>query len=126
MVARAEQRTPTRNQRRRLIAIAVAGAVVAVAFVFVLPRIAGYGAVWGVLKQVTWPWIVALCVATVANILTFAPPWMVALPGLGFMKALSMTQASTAFSSLVPGGAPVGIAASFAILRSWGLELGSE
>jgi uncharacterized membrane protein YbhN (UPF0104 family) len=44
---------------------------------------------------------------------------MVALPGLGFLKALRMTQASTAFSLLVPGGAPVGMAASFAMLRSW-------
>jgi uncharacterized membrane protein YbhN (UPF0104 family) len=67
----------------------------------------------------SWIWILALAIATLANIVTFAPPWMVALPGLGFLKALSMTQASTAFSLLVPGGAPAGMAASFAALRSW-------
>src|SRR5438445_750743 len=33
-----------------------------------------------------------------------------------------MTQASTAFGFIVPGGAPVGMAASFAMLRSWGLH----
>jgi uncharacterized protein (TIRG00374 family) len=105
-----------------LIAIALTVSVAAVAFVFVLPGIAGYGTVWGVLKRLTWPWVVGLLIATVVNILTFAPPWMVALPGLGFMKALSMTQASTAFGSLVPGGASAGMAASFGMLRSWGLD----
>ena len=120
MRARAEHRTVTRERRRRLLAVAVTVAVVAVAFALVLPRIAGYGPVWGVLRGLTWPWALALGAATVANILTFAPPWMVTLPRLGFVKALSMTQASTAFSSVVPGGAPVGMAASYALLRSWG------
>ena len=114
-------RTPTANRRRRLIAIVASGMVVAVAYAFVLPRIAGYTSVWVVIRRLTWPWVLGLCVATVVNILTFAPPWMVALPGLGFVKALSMTQASTAFSSIAPGGAPVGMVASFTILRSWGL-----
>ena len=120
MGVRAEHRTAARERRRRLLAVAVAIAVVAVAFALALPRIAGYGPVWNVLRRLTWPWILALCAASVANILTFAPPWMVTLPRLGFVKALSMTQASTAFSSVAPGGAPVGMAASFAVLRSWG------
>jgi uncharacterized membrane protein YbhN (UPF0104 family) len=110
----------TRTTRRRVIAAAATGAVVIAAFVFVIPRIASYGSAWMVIKQLTWPWIAALGVATLINVATFALPWMVALPGLGFLKALAMTQASTAFSSLVPGGAPVGMAASFGILRSWG------
>jgi uncharacterized membrane protein YbhN (UPF0104 family) len=106
--------------RRRVIAGAATGAVITAAFVFVIPRIASYGSAWMVLKQLRWPWIAGLSVATVVNVVTFALPWMVALSGLGIMKALAMTQASTAFSSLVPGGAPVGMAASFGILRSWG------
>ena len=110
----------TRTPRRRVMAGAATGAVVIAAFVFVIPRIASYDSAWMVLRQLTWPWIVGLGVATVVNVVTFALPWMVGLPGLGFLKALAMTQASTAFSSLVPGGAPVGMAASFGILRSWG------
>lgn len=92
---------------------------IGVVFAFALPRIANYGAVWRAVTDLTWVWILVLVAATVANILTFAPPWMVALPGLGFVRALSMTQVSTAFSLVVPGGAPVGMAASFAALRSW-------
>ena len=50
-----------------------------------------------------WPWIVALLAATALNLATFAPPWMVALPGLRFRPALMMTQASTALSMVAPG-----------------------
>ena len=109
MVVRVERSGLPGSRRGRLIAIVLTVSVAAVAFVFVLPGIAGYGTVWGVLKRLTWPWVAGLLIATVVNILTFAPPWMVALPGLGFLKALSMTQASTAFGSLVPGGASAGM-----------------
>jgi uncharacterized membrane protein YbhN (UPF0104 family) len=122
MVAGAEQRTSRGAGRRRLTAIAVTVALIAVAFAFVLPKIAGYTAVWQVLHRLTWPWIAGLVGVTIANIFTFAPPWMVVLSGLGFWRALIMTQASTAFSLVVPGGAPIGMAASFAMLRSWGLS----
>jgi uncharacterized membrane protein YbhN (UPF0104 family) len=54
------------------------------------------------------------------NIVTFAPPYMAVLPGLGFVRALVLTQASTASTYIAPGGAAVGIALSFAMLRVWG------
>ena len=106
---------------RRLLVAAGSVAVVVVAFAFVLPRLASYGEVWRSLQRLSWPWIAALVASTAVNVLTFALPWMVALPGLRFLNALSLTQASTAVSLVVPGGAPVGMAASFAMLRSWGL-----
>jgi putative heme transporter len=43
----------------------------------------------------------------------------VALPGLRFTSALVLTQVSTALSIVVPAGAAVGIASSYAMLRSW-------
>ena len=47
---------------------------------------------------------------------------MVALPGLRFRPALAVTQASTALSIVTPGGAAVGIAGSYGMLRSLGFE----
>jgi putative heme transporter len=85
----------------------------------VLPRIADYRDVWDVVKELSWQWIVALAAATALNIATFAPPWMVALPGLRFLPALRVTQASTALSIVTPGGAAIGMAGSYGILRSW-------
>jgi uncharacterized protein (TIRG00374 family) len=108
--------------RRRALTAAVSLAVVAVTFVFVLPRIANYGDVWRVLRTLSWRWLAALAGATLLNLATFPLPWIVALPGLGYLHALRMTQASTAVSLVVPGGAPAGMAASFAMLRSWGID----
>lgn len=100
-------------------------AVVAATFAFVLPRIANYGAVWSVVKELSWLQIATLVGATLLNLVTFAPPWMVALPGLGFRRAFVLTQASTASTYLAPGGAAVGVGLAYAILRGWGFGGGS-
>ena len=101
---------------------AVGIAVIVATFVFVLPRVADYRDVWDVVKGLSWQWLLALAAAVVLNVVTFAPPWQVALPGLRFIPALTMTQASTALSIVAPGGVAVGMAGQVGILRSWGFE----
>jgi putative heme transporter len=103
-----------------VIAIVLGVAVIAATFLFVLPRIADYRQVWTVVKQLSWGEIAALAGATVFNLVTFAPPWMVALPGLGFRRAFVLTQASTASTYIAPGGAAVGVGLAYVILRGWG------
>ena len=103
--------------------LALVGVVVVVAtFTYLLPTIADYRDVWEVVKGLSWEWVLALLVATGVNLLTFAPPWLVLLPGLRFWRALMMTQATTALSIVVPGGAAVGIATSYGMLRRSGFE----
>lgn len=103
---------------RRLAAGALSVAIVAVAFAFVLPTVARYGAVWGRLGRLSWLWVAILLLATVLNVVTFAFPWMVVIPRLSFAWALRITQASTALISVVPGGAPMGMAITYGMLRS--------
>ncbi len=107
---------------RRAVALAVAIAVAAAVFLFVLPKIASYRAVWDTIQDLTWPQVAALAGATLLNIVTFAPPFMATLPGLGFLRALVLTQASTASTYLAPGGAAVGMVLAYAMLRGWGFE----
>jgi uncharacterized membrane protein YbhN (UPF0104 family) len=103
--------------------LAAAGAIFAVAtFAYFLPQIADYRDVWGELKGLTWPAVLGLAGATILNLATFAPPWQVVLPGLRFRDALALSQVSTALSIVVPGGAAVGIAGSYAVLRRWGFR----
>ena len=68
----------------RLIAVALVVGV----FAFVLPRVADYGEVWDVVSGLSTLDLVALVAAAILNLLTFAPPWMAALPGLSFVHAL--------------------------------------
>lgn len=113
-----------RPARRRFLKrplLGVVGVVLIVAtFAYFLPTIADYRDVWGVVKELSWEWVLALFAGTALNIATFAPPWLVLLPGLRFWSTLLMTQAATALSIVVPGGAAVGIAGAYGMLRRWG------
>jgi len=113
-------RKPSSRQLRRYAVIAVSAGIVVATFVYFLPSIANYRDVWGVVKDMSWQWLVALLATTAINLATFAPPWMVALPGLRFWRAIELTQASTALAIVFPGGAAVGAAGSYGILRKWG------
>ena len=60
--------------------------------------------------------------AVVINTATYGPPWVAALPGLSYWHATRVTLASTALSTVAPGGAAVGMATSFAMLKAWGFN----
>jgi len=92
-------------------------------FAFVLPRVADYGEVWDALSALSPGALAALAVTAIVNLATFGPPWMAALPGLSFMHALVLSQASTAAASVLPGGDAVGIAISYSMLRRWGFTV---
>jgi len=111
---------PKKSRRKQLITIGVAIVVIGLTFAFVLPKIADYRDVWKVITTLSWLSILALVGATILNIVTFAPPWMVCMPRLGFLRALVVTQASTATTYIAPGGAAPGMAVSFGMLRAWG------
>jgi putative heme transporter len=113
-------RKPAKRHLKRIAVIGFSAGIVVATFVYFLPTIANYRDVWGVVKTLSWEWILALLAATAVNLATFAPPWMVALPGLRFWRAMELTQASTALSIVFPGGPAVGAAGSYGILRKWG------
>jgi uncharacterized protein (TIRG00374 family) len=108
--------------RRRIIEILAGVAVVAVVFAYFLPKIADYRQVWGVIDSLSWPWILALVASSALFILSDAPPWLVALPGIRFFDALRMDLAGSALSQVLPGGAAVNVATQYGMLRNWGFE----
>jgi uncharacterized protein (TIRG00374 family) len=119
----AEEELTGRPKRRLLRRVALGGislGIVVASFAYLLPTIANYGDVWKVVTDLSWPWIAALLGASALNLATFAPPWQVALPKLSFIRAMELTQASTALSIVAPGGPAVGAAGSYAMLRKWG------
>jgi uncharacterized membrane protein YbhN (UPF0104 family) len=110
---------------KRGIAVGLGLAVILGTYIFVLPQFANYGDVWAAVQELSWRWIAILLATVVLNLATFAPPWMAALPGLRFLPALTVTQASTASTYLAPGGPAVGVGLSAAILLGWGFGAGA-
>jgi len=115
----ATRRRGLTKTHKRILGAAGSIAVVVLVFVFVLPQIADYRDVFDVVRGLDWQDWALLAAAVVLNIATFPPPWMAALPGLGYRQAMAMTQASTALSIVSPAGAAVGMGASYSMLRSW-------
>jgi putative heme transporter len=117
---------PSRWYRNRWVKRGLAAgaglAVIVGTFAFVLPQFANYGDVWARVETLSWEWIAILLATVVLNVVTFAPPWMAALPGLGFVQALTVTQASTASTYVAPGGPAVGVGLSAAMLLGWGFS----
>ena len=107
---------------KRGVAGGLAMAVIVGTYVFVLPQFANYGEVWAQVKTLSWEWILVLLGTVVLNVATFGPPWMAALPGLGYWSAETVTLASTASTYLAPGGPAVGIGISAAMLFGWGFR----
>ena len=112
----------SKTLKKRLAIGGIGIAVIVGTFVFILPRIADYRSVWDVVQDLTWPQIGVLLLATLANLATYAPPWMAALPGLGYRQGSVLTLASTSSTYIAPGGAAVGMATSYAMLRGWGFK----
>jgi len=115
-------RRKKKTGKGRIVAIVLSVAVIAGVFAFALPRIANYGDVWDVVKGMSWEWISALVLAVLLNTATYGPPWVAALPGLRYLHATRVTLASTAMTMVAPGGAAVGMATSFAMLKAWGFR----
>jgi putative heme transporter len=97
-------------------------AVVAVIFAGVLPRIADYEEAWGLVRAMTWPEILLVGAVAVVNLISYAPLWTAAVPGLGWGRALLADQASTAVSNTVPAGFAFGVGTTAAMYHSFGFS----
>ena len=106
-----------RRSRRAVIRSALGVALAVVVFAEIVPSIASYGSVAKHLSTVSAPWAVALAVAAALDVITSAFPWRALLPQLSWPDAVGFTQASTALTLVLPGGAPLGMALSFGLLR---------
>lgn len=115
---------PARSRGRRLkqIQLAFGLAVMIATFAVFVPRIADYGAIWDAVRSLEWWQVSLLLFVALVNILTFAPDWMVLLPGLRFRQALEVTMASTAVANVMPAGGAVSFAISWRMFKEWGFE----
>jgi putative heme transporter len=117
-----EQAPPTasRRSRTRLVVQGMLSLVLVVAIFYFLRRKIDPAQTWAAITAMTWQELTTLGLLAVWNLCTYAFVWMAVTPGLGFGRAMVMTQATTAVANTVPGGSAIGIGMTYSMLGSWG------
>jgi putative heme transporter len=117
-----EQAPPaaTHRSRTRLVLQGVLSLVLVVAIFYFLRRRIDPAQVWAAITAMTGLELATLGLLAVWNLCTYAFVWMSVTPGLGFRRAMAMTQATTAVANTVPGGSAIGIGMTYSMLGTWG------
>lgn len=104
-----------------LVQATVGLAVVAVAFVWALPRFAAYDQVWAQLTSLEGATIPALVIVGAANLVAPSTSQKAALPGLRLGQAVTTDWATTTVTNLLPGGSALAIGLTWSMYRSFRL-----
>ena len=114
--------TPRKPARTRRIVQVVLSLVLVVAIFYYLPRGIDLATVWAEIQALTWLELATLVAIAGWNLCTYAWVWMSVTPGLGFWRAMGMTQATTAVANTIPAGvgAAIGVGMTYTMLGSWG------
>ena len=110
----------SRRSRTRLLVQGLLSLVLVVAITYYLRRKIDPAESWAAITAMTWPELATLGLLAIWNLCTYAFVWMSVTPGLGFWRAMVMTQATTAVANTVPGGSAIGIGMTYSMLGSWG------
>lgn len=102
--------------------IAISLLLVVGIFVFAIPRIASYGSVLAIFRQLTWRELWSLLLATGFNLFTYWLANMAALPGLTLGRAAVITQTTTTVANTLPVGGAVAVGLTYEMLHSWGFN----
>jgi uncharacterized protein (TIRG00374 family) len=108
-----------------VVSTVVTVAVLVVVFLGIFPKVADYSQAWSSIQQLPAAYLVALAVATVANIAAYTWPLQAALPGLGYGPGFVVRQTSFAISNAVPAGGAVGLGVQYGMLDSYGFGAGA-
>jgi putative heme transporter len=111
------------RSRTRLIAQAVFSLALVVVLFYYLLKDVDLAQVWANIRAMTWREDAILVVLAAWNLATYAFVWMAVTPGLGFGRAMVMTQAATAVTNTVPTVGPaIGVGLTYTMFRSWGIS----
>lgn len=108
------------SRLKRIVLFSVGVIVLVLVFTVAIPKFADYGEVWRAVRSISRGWQVAILLAGVANIVTYAPNWMVVLPGLSWRRSMAVTMSGTAVSNVMPVGGPIAMTMQYGMLREWG------
>jgi uncharacterized membrane protein YbhN (UPF0104 family) len=98
--------------------------VIAVVYLWLLPKLVDVSQVWATLRAMTWLELATLLVAAVWNLVSYMLPQLAALPGLSLGQAALESHTSTAVGNLLPAGQAVGLGVTYRFYTSYGFGSG--
>ena len=113
------------SPRVRQVVQAVIGLGLAAALlIWGLPHFAktSWGDIWEVMRSVPLSYAIGFQVLMLAGLWSYTFTFTGSLRGLSHSKALIVNLCGSSVSNLLPGGGAVGLAATYAICRSWGFS----
>jgi uncharacterized protein (TIRG00374 family) len=95
-------------------------ALVAVIFLYFLPRIVDYGRVLEAISAMTWIELFSLAALAIWNQMTYVLLEVAARPGLTHLQAVTITMTSTALANTLPAGGALGVGVQTGMYSSYG------
>ena len=114
-----------RKRLKRVVQAVLSLVIVVGIFVYAIPKIADYSAVWATLRDMTWLELASLVAATIFNLFTYWLQNMSALAGLKLGRSAILTQTTTSVANTLPAGGAVAVGLTYTILGSWGFPPGA-
>lgn len=112
------------SRRRLVVRLLLAVLVIAVVYLWLLPKLVDVSQVWATLRAMTWLELATLLVAAVWNLVSYMLPQLAALPGLSLGQAALESNTSTAVGNLLPAGQAVGLGVTYRFYTSYGFGRG--
>lgn len=113
---------PSRRRGRRMLGGLLSLALVAGVFVWFLPQFTSLAEVWASVRTMSWVELGVLLLAAAWNLATYQFVMVSTTPGLRLRQAFVSTQATTAVSNTVLGGAAIALGLTYAMNSSWGFS----
>lgn len=108
------------SRRQLVVRLLLAVVVIAVVYLWLLPKLVDVSQVWATLRAMTWLELATLLVAAVWNLVSYMLPQLAALPGLSLGQAALESHTSTAVGNLLPAGQAVGLGVTYRFYTSYG------
>jgi putative heme transporter len=118
--------TPDANRTKRRLVSLLGFSVIVLVFAIALPKIANFGEVWRLVRSLSSSWVAMIALISALNVATFAPNWIVALPGLTYMQSMKVTMAGSAIATVLPLGGAVSMPMQLTMFRRWGFSPASS
>jgi uncharacterized protein (TIRG00374 family) len=111
------------DKRRTIVGAIVTAIVLALIFLFLIPKFGSYADAWAEIQGMAPSALVLIAVSVLVMLVVYVLPYQAAIPGLPYRPAFVIRQTSFMISNTIPAGGAFGLAIQFAMLSSYSVPV---